>query len=69
MIKNICVIYTHHKLGDLIWQLPYIKSISKNFNKPVTVITRSKTQAKEVLKLLKVLIRYLKASPLQTPNS
>jgi len=49
-LLKIAVVYSHHKLGDLIWQLPYIKSISKNFNKPVTLITRSKTQAKEVLK-------------------
>ena len=49
-LLKIAVVYSHHKLGDLIWQLPYIKSISKNFNKPVTLITRSKTQAKDILK-------------------
>ncbi len=47
---KIAVVYSHHKLGDLIWQLPYIKSISKNFGQPVTLITRSKTQAKNILK-------------------
>jgi len=34
----------------LIWQLPYLKSISKNFNLPITLITRPKTQAKDILK-------------------
>lgn len=48
--KNIAVVYSHHKLGDLIWQLPYIKSISENFNQPITLITRSKTQSKDILK-------------------
>ena len=50
MSLKIAVVYSHHKLGDLIWQLPYIKSISKNFNLPVTLITRPKTQAKDILK-------------------
>ena len=48
--KNIAVVYSHHKAGDLIWQLPYIKSIS-NFHKlKITLITRSKTQAKDIFK-------------------
>ena len=50
MIKKICIIYSHHKLGDLIWQLPYIKAISKHHEKPVDLIVREKTQAKEILK-------------------
>ncbi len=50
MSLKIAVIYSHHKLGDLIWQLPYLKSISKNFNLPITLITRPKTQAKDILK-------------------
>ena len=29
-MKKICIVYTHHKLGDLIWQLPYIKAISQH---------------------------------------
>ena len=45
MPLKIAVVYSHHKLGDLIWQLPYLKSISKNFNLPITFITRPKTQA------------------------
>tara|TARA_A100001011_G_scaffold382157_1_gene451525 strand:- start:8677 stop:9681 length:1005 start_codon:yes stop_codon:yes gene_type:complete len=49
-IYKIAVVYSHHKLGDLIWQLPYIKSISRNFKQSVTLITRSKTQAKDILK-------------------
>ncbi len=50
MSLKISVVYSHHKLGDLIWQLPYLKSISKNFNLPITLITRPKTQAKDILK-------------------
>ena len=49
MNNKICVVYSHHKLGDLIWQLPYIESIS-NFHKcPITLVTREKTQAKKIL--------------------
>jgi ADP-heptose:LPS heptosyltransferase len=50
MTKNICIIYTHHKLGDLIWQLPYIKAISDHHNQKVDLIVRKKTQAKNILK-------------------
>ena len=50
MIEKICIVYSHHKLGDLIWQLPYIKSISEFHNQKITLITREKTQAKEILK-------------------
>ena len=46
--KKICIVYTHHKLGDLIWQLPYIKAISKHHNQNVDLILREKTQAKEI---------------------
>lgn len=48
-MSKICIIYTHHKLGDLIWQLPYIKSISDHHKKKVEIIVRPKTQAKELL--------------------
>ena len=47
--KKICVVYTHHKLGDLIWQLPYIKAISEHHNSKVDLIVRKKTQAKNIL--------------------
>ena len=50
MIKNICVVYTHHKLGDLIWQLPYIKAISDHHKLEIDLIVREKTQAKNILK-------------------
>ena len=49
MPDKICVVYSHHKLGDLIWQLPYIKSISEFHNQKITLITREKTQAKDIL--------------------
>ena len=42
MNKNICIVYTHHKLGDLIWQLPYIKAISEHYNINVDLILRKK---------------------------
>ena len=51
--KKICIVYTHHKLGDLIWQLPYIKAISEHYNVKVDLILREKTQAKNILKDLK----------------
>ena len=50
MIKKICIVYTHHKLGDLIWQLPYIKAISEHYSQSVDLILREKTQAKKILK-------------------
>ena len=53
MNKKICIVYTHHKLGDLIWQLPYIKAISEHHNIKVDLILREKTQAKNILKDLK----------------
>ena len=50
MIEKICVVYSHHKLGDLIWQLPYMKAISEHHNKKIDLVVREKTQAKEILK-------------------
>lgn len=50
MNKKICIVYTHHKLGDLIWQLPYIKAISEHHNEKVDLIVRKKTQAQNILK-------------------
>ena len=49
MNKKICIVYTHHKLGDLIWQLPYLKAISEHHNQSVDLILREKTQAKNIL--------------------
>ncbi len=51
--KKICIAYTHHELGDLIWQLPYIKAISDHHNQNVDLILREKTQAKNIFKDLK----------------
>jgi len=53
MTKKICIVYTHHKLGDLIWQLPYIKAISDHHNEKVDLIVRKKTQAKNIFKDIK----------------
>ena len=50
MVEKICVVYSHHKLGDLIWQLPYITAISEHHNKVIDLVVREKTQAKEILK-------------------
>jgi len=50
MHNKVCVVYTHHKLGDLIWQIPYIKAISEHHNSKVDLIVRSKTQARIILK-------------------
>lgn len=45
-MNKICIVYTHGKLGDLIWQLPYIKAISDFHNQKVTILTRPTTHAK-----------------------
>ncbi len=50
MNKKICIVYTHHKLGDLIWQLPYINAISDHHNEKIDLIVRKKTQAHNILK-------------------
>jgi len=55
MNKKICIVYTHHKLGDLIWQLPYIKAISQHHGEKIDLVLREKTQAKNILKDLKYL--------------
>ena len=44
--KNICIVYSHTKVGDLIWQLPYIKAISLYHKKNIFFITREETRAK-----------------------
>ncbi len=48
-MEKICIVYTHHKLGDLIWQLPIIKAISDHHNLKIDLIVRKKTQAKKIL--------------------
>ena len=50
MNKKICIVYTHHKLGDLIWQLPYIKAISDHHEEKIDLVVRKKTQAQSILK-------------------
>ena len=52
-MTKICIVYTHHKLGDLIWQLPYIKAISDHHKENIDLVVREKTQAKNILKDLK----------------
>jgi heptosyltransferase-2 len=49
MKDKICIVYSHHKLGDLIWQLPYIKAISDHHQIKADLIIRSKTQGKKIL--------------------
>ena len=50
MNTKISVVYTHSKLGDLIWQLPYIKAISDFHQQKISLIVRQATQAKNILK-------------------
>jgi len=38
MNKKICIVYTHHKLGDLVWQLPYFKAISDHHSEKIDLI-------------------------------
>ena len=40
LLNNICVVYTHHKLGDLIWQLPYMKAISDHHRVNIDLVVR-----------------------------
>lgn len=48
--KNIAVVYSHSKLGDLIWQVPYFKSIAKYHNAKLTLIAHPDSRAKYLLK-------------------
>ena len=48
--KNICIVYSHSKLGDLIWQLPYIKAISIHHKSKIVLVVREGTQGKIILK-------------------
>ena len=70
MNKKICIVYTHHKLGDLIWQLPYIKAISYHHGEKVDLILREKTQAKNILKDLnhinKIFIEFFELAKILT---
>ena len=50
MNKKICIVYTHHKLGDLIWQLPYLKAISDHHNEKVDLIVRKKNSSSKHFK-------------------
>jgi len=47
---KICIVYTHRKIGDLIWQLPYIKAISEHHKVNIDLIVRKQTQAKNIFK-------------------
>ena len=47
-MNKICIVYTHHKLGDLIWQLPYIKAISQHHQTNIDLVVREKTQAQNI---------------------
>ena len=49
MSDKVCIVYSHHKIGDLIWQLPYIKSICNHHKTKSTLVVRETTQAKELL--------------------
>ena len=50
-MNKICIVYTHSKVGDLIWQLPYIESISKYHDQKITFITREETHAKALCQI------------------
>ena len=47
--KNICIVYSHSKVGDLIWQVPYIESISKYHEEKINLITRRESCAKNTM--------------------
>jgi ADP-heptose:LPS heptosyltransferase len=47
-MDKVVVIYSHHKIGDLIWQLPFIRSLSLHHGKKIILITQETTQAAEL---------------------
>jgi heptosyltransferase-2 len=47
-MDKVVVIYSHHKVGDLIWQLPFIRSLSLHHGNKIILITQETTQAAEL---------------------
>lgn len=52
-LENIAVIYSAPKIGDVIWQLPYVKAISNFRKKKIFLYIHKSINLKEELELLK----------------
>jgi ADP-heptose:LPS heptosyltransferase len=49
-IKNIVVIIPHRGIGDVIYHLPLLKTLYKNYNTKITVISNHENKSKNILK-------------------
>ena len=47
--SNIAVNYRHSAIGEVLWMLPIIKSISEHHKKKIILFTRPETKAKVLL--------------------
>jgi ADP-heptose:LPS heptosyltransferase len=49
-IKNIVVIIPHRGIGDVIFHLPLLKTLFKNYNTKITIISNKENKSKDILK-------------------
>jgi len=49
-IKNIVVIIPHRGIGDVIYHLPLLKTLYKNYNTRITIISNKANKSKDILK-------------------
>ena len=49
-IKPIVVIIPHRGLGDVIYHLPLLKTLYKNYNTRITIISNKANKSKDILR-------------------
>jgi ADP-heptose:LPS heptosyltransferase len=49
-IKSIVVIIPHRGIGDVIYHLPLLKTLYKNYNTRITIISNKANKSKDILK-------------------
>ena len=49
-IKTILVIIPHRGIGDVIYHLPLLKTLYKNYNTKITIISNKENKSKDILK-------------------
>ena len=49
-IKAIVVIIPHRGIGDVIYHLPLLKTLYKNYNTKITIISNKENKSKDILK-------------------
>ena len=49
-IKKIVVIIPHRGIGDVIYHLPLLKTLYKNYNTKITIISNKENKSKDILK-------------------